>query len=149
MENPELAEPGWQPHIVDYIYVSFTNSIAFSPTDAMPLTRRVEAAHAGRVVDLGGHDPARRGALDQHPRLAAVVQARSMRQLWAPWRLEYIRSADEQDGCVLCRAAAAGDAEGLVVHRGEHAFVAREQVPVRVGPPDGRAVPPRGRAAAT
>jgi hypothetical protein len=39
MENPQLAEPGWQPHLVDYIYVSFTNSIAFSPTDAMPLTR--------------------------------------------------------------------------------------------------------------
>ena len=42
MENPQLAEPGWQPRIVDYIYVSFTNSIAFSPTDAMPLTRRVK-----------------------------------------------------------------------------------------------------------
>ena len=39
MENPQLAEPGWHPHFVDYVYVSFTNSIAFSPTDAMPLTR--------------------------------------------------------------------------------------------------------------
>jgi hypothetical protein len=39
MENPELAEPGWRPHFVDYMYVSFTNSIAFSPTDAMPLNR--------------------------------------------------------------------------------------------------------------
>ncbi len=38
MENPELAEPDWRPHLVDYIYVSFTNSIAFSPTDAMPLS---------------------------------------------------------------------------------------------------------------
>jgi hypothetical protein len=42
MENPDLAEPGWQPHFVDYLYVSFTNSIAFSPTDAMPLTRRAK-----------------------------------------------------------------------------------------------------------
>jgi hypothetical protein len=42
MENPGLAEPGWQPHLVDYQYVSFTNSIAFSPTDAMPLTRRAK-----------------------------------------------------------------------------------------------------------
>lgn len=42
MENPELAPPGWQPHLVDYQYVSFTNSIAFSPTDAMPLTRRAK-----------------------------------------------------------------------------------------------------------
>ena len=39
MENPQLAEPGWRPHFVDYMYVSFTNSIAFSPTDAMPLNR--------------------------------------------------------------------------------------------------------------
>ena len=39
MENPELAAPGWYPQLVDYIYVSFTNSIAFSPTDAMPLSR--------------------------------------------------------------------------------------------------------------
>ena len=42
MENPQLAEPGWFPELVDYIYVSFTNSIAFSPTDAMPLTRRAK-----------------------------------------------------------------------------------------------------------
>lgn len=39
MENPDLAAPGWRPHFVDYIYVSFTDSIAFSPTDAMPLSR--------------------------------------------------------------------------------------------------------------
>ena len=39
MENPQLAEPGWHPRLLDYIYISFTNSIAFSPTDAMPLTR--------------------------------------------------------------------------------------------------------------
>ena len=42
MENPQLVEPGWYPELVDYIYVSFTNSIAFSPTDAMPLTRRAK-----------------------------------------------------------------------------------------------------------
>jgi hypothetical protein len=42
MENPQLAAPGWQPRIVDYIYVSFTNAIAFSPTDAMPLTRHAK-----------------------------------------------------------------------------------------------------------
>jgi hypothetical protein len=42
MENPELAEPNWQPELVDYLYVSFTNSIAFSPTDSMPLSRRAK-----------------------------------------------------------------------------------------------------------
>jgi uncharacterized membrane protein len=41
-ENPTLAEPNWHPRLVDYVYISFTNAIAFSPTDAMPLTRRVK-----------------------------------------------------------------------------------------------------------
>jgi hypothetical protein len=38
-ENPQLAPPDWHPRLLDYLYLSFTNSIAFSPTDAMPLTR--------------------------------------------------------------------------------------------------------------
>ena len=42
MENPQLAAPGWYPQLLDYIYISFTNSIAFSPTDAMPLSRRAK-----------------------------------------------------------------------------------------------------------
>lgn len=42
MENPQLAEPGWRPKLLDYIYISFTNSIAFSPTDAMPLSGRAK-----------------------------------------------------------------------------------------------------------
>jgi hypothetical protein len=43
LENPQLAEPGWHPRLLDYVYISFTNSIAFSPTDAMPLTRWAKA----------------------------------------------------------------------------------------------------------
>jgi uncharacterized membrane protein len=43
MDDPQLAEPGWHPRLFDYIYVSFTNAIAFSPTDTMPLTRRAKA----------------------------------------------------------------------------------------------------------
>jgi hypothetical protein len=43
MENPQFAEPRWRPHLADYMYVAFTNSIAFSPTDAMPLTRRAKS----------------------------------------------------------------------------------------------------------
>jgi hypothetical protein len=42
MENPQLAQPDWYPRLVDYIYVSFTNAVAFSPTDAMPLSRRAK-----------------------------------------------------------------------------------------------------------
>ena len=38
-ENPQLAREGWAPRLWDYFYVSLTNATAFSPTDAMPLTR--------------------------------------------------------------------------------------------------------------
>jgi hypothetical protein len=38
MVTPGSAEPGWAPQFVDYLYVSFTNATAFSPTDTMPLT---------------------------------------------------------------------------------------------------------------
>jgi hypothetical protein len=41
-ENPGPARPEWSPALVDYVYVSVTNSIAFSPTDAMPLTHRAK-----------------------------------------------------------------------------------------------------------
>lgn len=39
MANPELAKPDWRPAFVDYLYVSVTNVMAFSPTDTMPLAR--------------------------------------------------------------------------------------------------------------
>jgi uncharacterized membrane protein len=42
MENPKFAPAGWHPSFYDYAYVSFTNAAAFSPTDAMPLTRLVK-----------------------------------------------------------------------------------------------------------
>ena len=41
-ESTRPGEPVWRPLLFDYIYVSFTNSIAFSPTDTMPLTRRAK-----------------------------------------------------------------------------------------------------------
>ena len=39
MTNPELAPVEWEPGFIDYLYVSFTNAMAFSPTDVMPMTR--------------------------------------------------------------------------------------------------------------
>lgn len=32
------SAPGWTPDFLDYLYTSFTNATAFSPTDTMPLT---------------------------------------------------------------------------------------------------------------
>lgn len=39
MTDPDKAKPDWRPTFVDYMYVSFTNVVAFSPTDTMPLAR--------------------------------------------------------------------------------------------------------------
>jgi hypothetical protein len=37
------AKSGWIPTFPDYLYVSLTNSSAFSPTDTMPLTTRAKS----------------------------------------------------------------------------------------------------------
>jgi hypothetical protein len=34
---PELADPNWCPHYVDYLALGVTTSTAFSPTDVMPM----------------------------------------------------------------------------------------------------------------
>jgi hypothetical protein len=39
MTERELAPPNWRPEFVDYLYVSITNAVAFSPTDTMPMAR--------------------------------------------------------------------------------------------------------------
>ena len=39
MQNPDLAKPDWEPQFADYLYLSFTNATAFSPTDTLPMTR--------------------------------------------------------------------------------------------------------------
>jgi hypothetical protein len=38
MQEPHHAPEGWMPGYLDYMYTSFTNATAFSPTDTMPLT---------------------------------------------------------------------------------------------------------------
>jgi uncharacterized membrane protein len=47
-ENVELAREGWAPRLWDYFYVSLTNATAFSPTDAMPLTRPAKTLMAAQ-----------------------------------------------------------------------------------------------------
>jgi hypothetical protein len=48
MASPELAPPEWKPEFPDYLYVSFTNVVAFSPTDTMPLSRWAKALMAAQ-----------------------------------------------------------------------------------------------------
>lgn len=46
MDVRRLAPKDWEPRFLDYLYVSLTNVMAFSPTDTMPLTRRAKAMMA-------------------------------------------------------------------------------------------------------
>jgi ATP adenylyltransferase len=56
-----------------------------------------------------------------------------VKQLWAPWRLEYVAAADEQEGCVFCLAEEGDDEERLVVHRGALGFVLLNKFPYASG----------------
>jgi ATP adenylyltransferase len=55
--------------------------------------------------------------------------------LWAPWRLEYIQHAHEDDGCVFCREAAGELSEeaSLLVRRRENAFAILNKFPYSSG----------------
>jgi hypothetical protein len=45
-----LLRGGWRPLFLDYLYVSFTNAAAFSPTDTMPLTSMAKSLMAGQSL---------------------------------------------------------------------------------------------------
>ena len=60
------------------------------------------------------------------------------KNLWAPWRMQYIRSLEEEqgdDGCFLCRywSDRAADAVNHVVWRSESAFVVMNRFPYTNG----------------
>jgi len=57
-------------------------------------------------------------------------------KLWAPWRLDYIRTTGDDEGCFLCRyrdEGAEADAENLVVARGEHTLCVLNRFPYNNG----------------
>lgn len=41
-QHESYKHPEWKPTFTDYLYVSSTNAMAFSPTDTMPLSRRAK-----------------------------------------------------------------------------------------------------------
>jgi ATP adenylyltransferase len=57
------------------------------------------------------------------------------RPLWAPWRMEYIRS-EKPKGCIFCDFPAAPEGQdraNLVVHRAAHAFTVLNRYPYNSG----------------
>ena len=56
-----------------------------------------------------------------------------MKLIWAPWRIEYIRSP-KHDGCIFCDFPKENrDRERLILYRGEHAFVIMNNYPYNPG----------------
>ena len=58
-----------------------------------------------------------------------------MRQLWAPWRMEYIDSGDRKvDSCIFCvKASEDRDAENYVLYRSAFCFVMMNLYPYNNG----------------
>lgn len=56
-----------------------------------------------------------------------------MKQLWAPWRLQYV-GAPKAEGCIFCAAASGkDDRKSLIVHRSPLAFVILNLFPYNSG----------------
>lgn len=55
-----------------------------------------------------------------------------MKQLWAPWRIEYILG-EKSDECIFCAAAEKGLAEALVLHATETTVVLLNKYPYNNG----------------
>ena len=59
-----------------------------------------------------------------------------MDYLWAPWRIEYIKKAidEEKEGCILCsKPLEKNDADNLILHRGRHCFIIMNSYPYNSG----------------
>jgi len=50
MTDERWAPRDWKPKLIDYLYVSFTNATAFSPTDTMPLTQTAKLVMTAQAL---------------------------------------------------------------------------------------------------
>jgi ATP adenylyltransferase len=56
-----------------------------------------------------------------------------MKYIWAPWRIEYIRS-EKPEGCIFCtKPAEEKDKENYILYRGESNFVMMNSYPYNPG----------------
>jgi uncharacterized membrane protein len=44
MMGREAGDPSWTPHFIDYLFLAFNTSTAFSPTDTAVLSRTAKLA---------------------------------------------------------------------------------------------------------
>jgi hypothetical protein len=43
-QHPDITSLHWKPTLIDYLYLSYTNATAFSPTDVVPLSHWAKVA---------------------------------------------------------------------------------------------------------
>ena len=85
------------------------------------------------------HEPvsAAPAAADTTPAEELAGVSDGFERLWTPHRMAYINGErptdDAGDGCPFCAAPTKDDAEGLVVHRGEHCYVVMNLFPYNPG----------------
>jgi ATP adenylyltransferase len=76
-------------------------------------------------------------AADVVPAADLAGVADGFERLWTPHRIAYIRgerpTTEAGDGCPFCVAPTRDDADGLIVHRGEHCFVVMNLFPYNPG----------------
>jgi ATP adenylyltransferase len=57
-----------------------------------------------------------------------------MTHLWAPWRIEYIKSARKIEGCIFCaKSQENDDHNNLIAYRGQHSFIILNYYPYNNG----------------
>lgn len=57
-----------------------------------------------------------------------------MKNLWAPWRMQYILGPKDKSGCVFCLSESpAQDREALVIYRARYCFVMLNRYPYAAG----------------
>lgn len=62
------------------------------------------------------------------------IEWREVDRIWAPWRMEYIKSAKDESGCVFCLIGRERDDEGrLVLQRGRYSYIVMNTYPYNNG----------------
>ncbi len=57
-----------------------------------------------------------------------------MKNLWAPWRVEYIKKATKEESCILCQKPAQDDdAASYILYRGKKNFIMLNAYPYNSG----------------
>lgn len=58
----------------------------------------------------------------------------TMKQIWSPWRMNYIMKHEHKDACIFCDALGIGDGlDNLVAYRGSYAYAILNRYPYTSG----------------